>query len=508
MPSAAPRGGRLASDAAILAVAALLTQGAGIISTIALARLLPLRDFGLYQELLLLYGLLAPLLFGGVPAALSYYVARARTEEDRAGWTFDGVMALTALGVLFAALLVLLRGPLSELLHERGRLTTAIALIGPYVVFAFAGAAVPNALVATGRARASALISAFAALVHVALLIGAAAVFEDVRALALAMGVSALVGAAVGLVVAARLIGFRPRLRGLPARSLQLGAYGLPLALTGLAGMLGFQFDRVVISQRFSPEVFAIYAVGAVELPLAAIVQQSVNSVLLPELARLHRDGDLSGMAALWRRTIAKVALILLPVFVLAMVVADDLLRVAFGGRFAESVDVFRIYLLLMPLRVATFGLLPMAIGRTGINLSAALIVLGSNVVLALALVGPLGIEGPALATVIATTLAAAYYLVRLRGLLGLPVRDLFPWRRLTEILAIAALVAVPLWPLAQADLPRAVRLVLVSALYAPLALAALRLTRRIEDGDWERLMAQLRRLRPRARGGPPPPAR
>src|SRR4051794_40767234 len=451
MPSSPPAAGRrLAGDAAVLAFVALLTQGAGILATVALARILPLRDFGLYQELLLLYSIVAPLLFGGVPAALTYFLARSRDDEERRGWTFDATVALAALGALFAVLLVVLREPLAEVLHERGRLTTAIALLAPYALFAFVAAVMPNALIPTGRARLSALLSGASAAVYLTCVVGAAVAFGDVRALSAAIGVSALFPAVVAVLGVGGAGGFRVRWTGLAPRSRRFLGYGLPLALTGLAGLLGFQFDRLVISNRYSAEVFAIYAVGAVELPVATVVQQSINSVLLPELSRLHRDGDMAGIGALWREAIRKTALLLLPLFVLCMIVADDLVRVAFGARFSESAEIFRIYLLLLPLRVATYGLIPMAIGRTGINLTASFVVLGTNVVLALALVGPLGLKGPALATVIATFATALYYLVRLRAILGLTVRELFPFRMLALVLLVAAAAGVPVWPLVE----------------------------------------------------------
>jgi O-antigen/teichoic acid export membrane protein len=490
-PPAAPR--RLAGDAAVLAAVALLTQAAGILGTIALARLLPLAEFGLYQQLLLLYGLAAPLLFGGIPAALSYYLSRAETDEERRGWTFDATVALAALGLVFAGLLVLLRNPLAQILHEEGRLATAIALLAPYALTTFIAASLPNALIPTGRARLSALLSAASAVVYLSVVITTAALEPDVRALALAMGVSGTFSAVVALVAIGRVVGYRVRWHGLPRRARGFLAYGLPLALTALAGLLGFQFDRLVVAARFEPEVFAIYAVGAVELPVASIVAQSVNSVLLPRLAVLHRDGDLVGLGALWREAIRKTALILLPLFVVCMIVADDLVRVAFGARFDESAEIFRIYLLLMPLRVATYGLIPMAIGRTRVNLSASFVVLGANVVLALALVGPLGLKGPAIATVIATALTVGYYLLRLRGLLELPVSALFPWRVVASTLAVSALAAVPVLPLMALDVPPVVRLVLVSGSYLGLAVLALRVSRRITDDDWNRLLSVLR---------------
>jgi O-antigen/teichoic acid export membrane protein len=500
MASGAPATGkRLAGDAAMLAAAALLTQGAGLVGTVALARILPIQEFGSYQQLLLLYGIVAPLLFGGVPAALTYFLARAESDEERRGWAFDGIVALAVLGALFGVLLVILRHPLAELLNGDSQLAAAIGLLAPYAVLTFVAAATPNALIPVGRASLSARLSAVSALVYVALIVIAAAVHPDVRALSVAMGISGAFSATLGVVAVGRAIGYRVRWHGLSTRAGRFLRYGIPLALTGLAGLLGFQFDRLVISARYSPEVYAVYAVGAVELPLTAIVQQSINSVLLPELTVRHRDGDLPGVAALWRETIRKTSLIILPLFVLFLILADDLVRLVFGPRFEDSVAIFRIYLLLMPLRVATYGIIPMAIGRTRINLVASLVVLGSNVVLALALVGPLGLKGPAWATVIATALTAVYYIVRLRGLLGLSIGTLFPWRQLGGNLAVAAAAGLPLLAIAAAPWPHVVTLVVGGIAYTLVVVAALRVTGRLNDDDWARLRAVARRARGRA---------
>jgi O-antigen/teichoic acid export membrane protein len=281
----------------------------------------------------------------------------------------------------------------------------------------------------------------------------------------------------------------------LPRRAAAFLRYGIPLALTGLAGLLGFQFDRLVVTQRFSPETFAIYAVGAVELPVAVIIQQSVNSVLLPALAACWRDGDVPGLGRLWREAIRKTSLFVLPLFVIAYVLAGDLVRVAFGARYSGSVEIFRIYLLLIPLRVATYGLISMAIGRTTMNLVASLVLLGSNVVLALALVGPLGLKGPAIATVAATVLTVLYYLVRLRGILRLPIRRLFPWRTLGGNLAVAVAAGLPFALLLAAQVPPAARLAIAAPLYSVAYVAAMRAAGRIDDGDWWAARAAVARV-------------
>ena len=188
------------------------------------------------------------------------------------------------------------------------------------------------------------------------------------------------------------------RVHGGDGNTRRMLSYGLPLAATGLAGTLGYQFDRIVVGVSFFSQEFAVYALGAVEIPLGLLIAAAVSNVLVPRLTILWRDGDRAGMVALWREAMRKTSLVLLPLFAFMMVMSADLVLLLYGPGYSESVDVFRVYLFLLPLRIATWGLIPLAIGRTGINLRPRCSILATNAVVALALVGPLGLIGAALA--------------------------------------------------------------------------------------------------------------
>jgi O-antigen/teichoic acid export membrane protein len=248
--------------------------------------------------------------------------------------------------------------------------------------------------------------------------------------------------------------------------------------------MLAFQFDRLVVSRNFSPALFAVYAVGAVELPLTGVVQQAVSSVLIPALTRHYAAGDVAGMAALWRRAIRRTSLVLLPLFVFFILTANETIHLLFGASYSQSADVFRVYLLLMPLRVATYGLITQAIGRTHINLTASFILLAANAALVLALVGPLGLIGPAVGTVLATYLIAVYYLIRLRKVLGLTIGALFPWSILLVNLSISAVAAIPVGLVVLAGPGGVLQLVVAALVFAPSYLGLMLLGRRLDPQE------------------------
>ena len=137
-----------------------------------------------------------------------------------------------------------------------------------------------------------------------------------------------------------------------------------------------------------------------------------------------------------------------------------------------------------------------LAIGRTGINLQASLLVLAANAAVALALVGPLGLIGAALAAPISAVVAVAYYLVRLRSIAGLDVRDLVPVPALIGTLAVSLLAAAPLLAIRELPVAPSVRLVVAAIIFGVIAPSGLRATRRISDDDWARLRGAIARLR------------
>jgi O-antigen/teichoic acid export membrane protein len=482
----------LASDAFALSIGNASLHAAALISVMVLARLLSAPELGAYQQLFLLYGVISPLLLGGIPAALLFFLPQEPDRGQRAAWITTAYVLATASGLLFSVLVLVLRAPLAELLNEPD-IDRLLALWSPYPLLLFIASVAPSALVASRRAPLAGALNGFNAALMLAGVIAGAAISRDAYGAAVGLVVSGVLSAVASVIAVAATSGIAPLPSATRARIRRVAAYGIPLALTGVAGMLGYQLDRIVVSAEFDPAAYAIYALGAVEIPVAVLVQQSVNTVLAPALTRHWAERDIDGMMVLWREAIRLTSLVLLPVFVVSMVLSHDLIVVLFGARYEESVSVFRIYVCLVPLRVATYGLIPMAIGRTRMNLTASLVLLAANLVLVFSLIDPLGLEGAALAAVLATAITAAWYLLRISSLLGIGVGPLFPWATLGINLVLSTVAALPVVPLLLlADLPPLVTLCAGGIAYAAAYVVVMRATHRITDADWARLTGRL----------------
>jgi O-antigen/teichoic acid export membrane protein len=220
------------------------------------------------------------------------------------------------------------------------------------------------------------------------------------------------------------------------------------------------------VSSFYQPAEFAIYAVGAVEIPVVTVIGSAVSSVLIPRFSSHFVAGEGAQIAPIWRESIRKTALLVMPIFAFLMVFAEPFIVLFYGANYAESVGIFRVYLLLLPLRVASYGMVLQAIGRTRPILRGSLYYLLGNAGLNLALVGPLGLVGPAWATVIATFLLAGYLLVHVSRELAAPITTLLPWRSIARVLLVALLAGGVCLPILLWDSPDIVRLLTAAPMY------------------------------------------
>jgi O-antigen/teichoic acid export membrane protein len=455
-------------------------------------------ELATYQQLNLLYSLAAPLLLVGTPTALLYFVARAGDTDERRAWVLRAYVLLGTSGLLAASSAVVFRHSLAQALNNPP-LAGAVVFYAPYLLCVFIAAATPPALVASGAAGYAAVLNAALGAFLLIALVSAALIEPTGKSLALGLSASGVALAAASVFAVWRTLGLATKDHELGNGLRSLLGYGLPMTVVALAGTIAFQFDRIVVGTSFSPHDFAIYALGAVEVPLFLLVGQAVTNVLLPALAQLWQTGDSAGMIALWHRSMRKMGVILLPSFVFLMIMAEDVVRVLFGPGYNESVVIFRIYLFLIPLRVANWGIIPTAIGWTRFY-APGVILLVANAAIALAAVGPLGLPGPALAAPVATALAAFYYVWRLRPVLGRRFSDLVPFTPLATILLLAVLTSAPLLYIKQVPGGSVLRLVVAACTYSAVVVPVLRLTRQISDEDWARVARTVRHvLRPHA---------
>jgi O-antigen/teichoic acid export membrane protein len=376
-------------------------QGLGalvaLVALAVLARVLSVRDYATYRQTFLAYQFAAPLLSLGLPAALYYFLPGA--DKRPRGVLFDNLAALTVMGCVFAVFLLAGGNRLLAWRFQNPDLAEPLQWMAAYALFALPAGAISACLTVQNRVVQLSVFHVvsrtltLAAIVVVVLLWPSP--FTAVKANV----------ACEGLVLAFALwMMIRSVPRGAARVSLQgmyaMARYAAPLGLASMFGTLTIQLDKMIVASLCRPEDFAVYANGAVEIPLLGIITGSIATVILVEMRAAVAKGDYEEALRLFRLAAAKSACILLPTMCFLFVFAEDVVTVLFSSKYAQSVLPFRLYLLILPVRTAFYGPALMALGQTSTVLVRSVLDLCVNLVLCVFLVRQWGAIGAAVATV------------------------------------------------------------------------------------------------------------
>ncbi|MGI8495812.1 MAG: oligosaccharide flippase family protein [Pyrinomonadaceae bacterium] len=125
--------------------------------------------------------------------------------------------------------------------------------------------------------------------------------------------------------------------------------YALPFGLAAL--LYNFQTDIHVyfVGNHFSDAEFAVYSIGCFQLPLIAMLYESFSAVMIPQMSEMQAQGKMREMLLISVAATRKLALAYFPLFAFLMIVADTFITTMFTEKFAASVPIFRINLVLLP---------------------------------------------------------------------------------------------------------------------------------------------------------------
>ena len=430
----------LSDRAAFLIVANALKYAVGFVMPMVLVRMLSKDDYGTYQQLALLATLGVAIMVVGLPNSVYYFHERSDPARNK-------VLALQTAGMLVAsgaltALLLVFGAPAIAALMKNQALAPLLVYYGTAIGFLVASEHFVQFMIAHDRYQVAVLVETVETVVRVLVLIAP---------LVAGYGLTGLVAAALGYAMlrfALRSVWLVAPLGSLakpPGQVWFVGeqlAYSVPLGLMSLVGVVGSQLDRAIIATVFAPADYAIYSVGALEIPLDAIFQASVATVLRASMPALIRDGRHDEVVRLLREGVRKLSLIVLPCFVFLLAYAYEFITVLFTEQYAPSVNVFRIYVFLIPLNMFILSPVPPAYGRTTINFYIVACVTVLHVILSFALLHWIGFYGPAVSTIVTAYLISTVYFVFARRLTGGTVATLLPLGTFAKVLAVSAVAA------------------------------------------------------------------
>lgn len=127
-------------------------------------------------------------------------------------------------------------------------------------------------------------------------------------------------------------------------------AYAIPFGLSVLLYVLQTDIHNYFVSHSFSAAEFAIYSVGCFQLPLVAMLWESVGAVMIPKMSQLQDQNKTREMLELTVKATQKLTLVYFPLFAFLFIVSDEFITTLFTKDYQASAAIFRVNLLTLPL--------------------------------------------------------------------------------------------------------------------------------------------------------------
>lgn len=434
----------LSDKAAVLIIGSGCKYAVGFVLPMVLVRFLSQYDYGTYQQLTLVANFCTNMMVLGLPTSVYYfYHHRSETSRGRSTLIAQTAVCLFAAGTVTAVVVAIASPALAARMSDPA-LRHLLPLYALYIGFYIAGEHFTHVLISQNRYVPATSVELAETLLRIGALVTLLSLGFGLRAIVLMFVIYAALRFVVRSIWLTR--GSESMLRAsrgdlFPREQF---AYSLPLAAMMGVWVFGGLLDRAIVAVVFTPAMYAIYSVGALEIPLDSVFQASVLNVLRASLPPLLREGRMDEVVRIWRDSVRKLALIVVPSFIFLQFFSSQFITTLFTSRYEPSVHVFRIYLMLLPTHALVLSVVPQVFGRTRLNLYAAAAGVVTNVALSFVLLRVLGILGPAVALVFSTYVTSAiYFVVTIRLLKAGPTR-LLPLAALGRTAMAAVVSGIP----------------------------------------------------------------
>lgn len=390
-------------NVSLIFLGVLITQGSILILYVILARILSIEDFATFRQLFLLQAILSGIFFGALPTCLLYFSGCTDSEDEKKRY-LQVVVALTiAAALLLSILMFFARDSISVAFNnEQMKEVLPYFSLSPLGILMIA--LMPSCHVAVDRVAMqpylAGLIAAFIVIPCIVIASIGATLIEivwliSVLYLTVGVGLSLLTLLIYGAVTN-KASDIRSKIR-------QVLVYAWPLLAASAISIVGLKIDHLIIASLLGTFAYGLYSVGAFEIPIFNILQNSVTSVLMPKITTLIKENSFEDASNLWRTAAHRTASFTFPIALILMVNSDEIISLLFGDKYKDASIVFILFNSLAFARVITFGMALRALNKNHIELMITLIYLICGLLGSYCMAGAFGMNGAAVWVIVNT---------------------------------------------------------------------------------------------------------
>jgi len=431
-----------ASKTFILIVARFSDVAIAVALSVTLSRLIDDKSaYGSIQQLLMLYSMLSVIFACGIPQSIYYFLPRYAGGLKK-GFLIQNLGMLFLQGLLLGIILFNLRNWLGNNFNSP-LLPNLLQVFAVYPVLMLPTLASEGVLITFGRVRTFMLFKVLSrGLTYLSLVIPVI-LKKSLYTAIIVWDISAFIIMLISIYLIMIHVWKEEFTWNHEMLKREL-KYSIPLAIGAILSSIIVYTDRVVISKILGAANFAIYANGAIELPLIGIITGAVQSVLMADFSLKSQKGLNKEILSVWHRAVFKTSIILLPFWGFLFFWAKDFIILLFSQRYEESSQIFSIYLWMTPVKIFTFSSILLPLGAsllfTEINLVNALLA----ILIIPTMATYFGMKGAALGFIIVCWFVFFYGIIRSSNLLQISFKEFLPWKKILilsgAILSIGAI--------------------------------------------------------------------
>lgn len=424
----------LGGDAVRLTISKVITLCITMVTTMLLSRFRTLEEYGTYSQILMTINLFASIFMLGLPNSVNYFLGKENNYEERKKFLSVYYSVTTILSILLGLALVC-AVPLIEEYFKNSEIHCFIYFLAIYPWANIISSSIENVLVVYQKTTFL-MIYRF---INSFFLLGSVVVVQIVGLGFKEYMVCNLVVYSL-FAVSVYYISFKLSggIKIIFDKKLikDILFFSIPLGFASIIGTLSLELDKLLIGRLLNTSELAVYTNSAKELPVT-IVASSITAVLLPRLASMLKDNKREEAIVLWN-TATELAFIVIAVIVSGVFTyANEVMELLYSSKYLSGVPVFRVYTLVLVLRVTYFGIVLNALGKTKEIMYCSIGALVLNAILNPLFYLIMGIIGPAVATFVSIFFISMLQLYLTSKSIGIMVKKIFPWVHFLQIVVI-----------------------------------------------------------------------
>ncbi|MBH49899.1 MAG: hypothetical protein CMG69_04005 [Candidatus Marinimicrobia bacterium] len=431
---------------------------------IILVRVFSKEDFGFYKQLLFISSFFIPILKFGVSQSLFYFfpIVKERMTQLLSQSFYYFVIT----GLVFLPLFYFFQAHIAQIFNNKD-IIHLINLCGLFVVFTATSFLLEIIFILEKRSKIVFIYVFLNELIEVTVLLFALFVYRNIEAvfwvriiMAMIRTVILFIYLKIKYMISIKINNWD---KDLIVKQVK---YVFPLGLATILRTIKSSSVKLILSIFFAASDFAVFAVGCLKIPLFSQFIASITNVTRSQIAKYGAQRKYDKAKALWHKQIETFISVSVPLVVYFLIMAFPVITFLYTEEYKESVNIFRILMMVPLLQSLSWGTIPLAFNATKYSFYALLFSTLIGVPSAYILVKQYGLVGAAISSVLLFALDVLYQIYKSKILLKSNYTGLLPWKVFVKILIICLILSVPLFMISVSDMHKAVKIIIGAAFF------------------------------------------